>query len=435
MNIVLIISDTLRRDHLSCYGNEEIHTPHLDRFAQQCVVFDRAYTASFPTVPMRADVMTGKWTFTYLGWAPLPRNEVILPQLLSKSGFRTMAVVDTPFLVRQGYGYDRGFGDFRWIRGQGGDRADTNYERRYEEDYCAPMTCAAAERWIERHYKDQFFLYVDTWDPHEPWDPPAHYVELYDKDWDGAIVAPPYWYWKDAGLTERQLQVAHACYCGEVTMVDRWVGRIIERIESLGIMDRTAILFTTDHGFYFGEHGILGKTVMRRGEFRGSPLYEEVARIPLLVYVPGVDPKRSDALVSAVDFMPTILELAGVQIPETVQGGSFAPVLKGEKSTHRQFVVSTTQLQNPGETTQAVDDSQRQIKTYLPATITSDEWSLLYAWEGAQVELYNLKSDPKQRTNVVEDNRELAEEMHRWFYELIKAAGAEERLLEPRAKL
>ncbi|MFQ6043282.1 MAG: sulfatase [Candidatus Poribacteria bacterium] len=435
MNIVLIISDTLRRDHLGCYGNEEIHTPHLDKFAERCVVFDRAYTASFPTVPMRADVMTGKWTFTYLGWAPLPRNEVILSQLLSEAGFRTMAVVDTPFLVRQGYGYDRGFHDFRWIRGQGGDRADTNYERRYEEDYCAPMTCAAAERWIERHYKDQFFLYVDTWDPHEPWDPPAHYVELYDKDWDGTIVRPPYWYWKDAGLTERQLQIAHACYCGEVTMVDRWVGRIIERIESLGIMDRTAILFTTDHGFYFGEHGILGKTVMRRGEFRGSPLYEEVAGIPLLVYVPGIEPKRSDALVSAVDLMPTMLELAGVGIPETVQGESFVPLLKGEKETHRQFVVSTTQLQNPGETTQAVDDSQRQIKTYLPATITSEEWSLLYAWEGAQVELYNLKSDPKQQTNVVEDNRELAEEMHRWFYELIKSAGTEERLLEPRAKL
>ena len=148
MNIVFVISDTLRRDHLGCYGNKTIHTPHIDRFSERCVVFDRAHCTSFPTVPMRADLFTGRFTFSYLGWAPLPERDTTLQKALSGGGYRTMGIVDVPFLARNGLGYDSGFHDFRHVRGQGGhhgvggDRDDTNYERRYEQDYCAPMTFA-----------------------------------------------------------------------------------------------------------------------------------------------------------------------------------------------------------------------------------------------------------------------------------------------------
>jgi len=155
MNIILIVSDTLRYDHLGCNGNERIYTPHIDRFAERCVVFDRCYAASFPTMPMRADLLTGKWTFTYLGWAPLPREEVILPELLRRNGYLTTAVVDTPFFIRNGYHYDRGFVDFIWVRGQGPERRDLNYERRYEEDYCAPRTMIAASGLHPRHQTAQ----------------------------------------------------------------------------------------------------------------------------------------------------------------------------------------------------------------------------------------------------------------------------------------
>ena len=86
MNIVVIVSDTFRSDNLSCYSDRKVYTPHLDRFSEKCVIFDQAYCASFPTVPMRADLMTGKYTFTYLGCAPLPNREVILSQILADSG-------------------------------------------------------------------------------------------------------------------------------------------------------------------------------------------------------------------------------------------------------------------------------------------------------------------------------------------------------------
>ncbi len=435
MNIVVIVSDTLRRDYLGCYRNKTIRTPHLDRFAESCVVFDNAHAASFPTMPMRADLFTGKFTFTYLGWAPLPHDEVILSQVLAGAGYRTMAVVDTPFFVKNGYGYDRGFHDFRWVRGQGGDRADTNYERRYEEDYCAPMTMAHAERWLERRHKQKFFLYVDTWDPHEPWDPPAHYVEMYLPKWDGTLVRPPYWDWREAGLTRRQMDIVRACYSGEVTMVDRWTGRLLERIESLGLMDDTAIIFTTDHGFYFGEHGMLGKTLMRKGEFLGAPLYEEVTHVPLLAYVPGVKPRRTNALVSHVDLMPTVLELAGVEIPDAVQGQSLLSLIRGKTQRARNFTVCTMPLYNPGEGTRVVDNFDRRVQEYLPSTLISGPWTMLYAREGAPVELYNVKSDPQQRRNVARRNPKIVQRLHRQFVKMLEQLGTEERLLAPRREL
>lgn len=435
MNIVVIISDTMRWDHLGCYGNEWIHTPHLDRLAERSIVFNKAYCASFPTMPMRADLYTGRFTLNYLGWAPMPQDEVILPKLMSDAGYRTMAVVDTPFYIRGGFAYDRGFRDFRWIRGQGADRADTNYERRYEEDYCAPMTCAAAERWIERHYKEDFFLYVDTWDPHEPWDPPAHYVELYRPDWDGTLVRPPYWYWKESGLTQEQIDIARACYAGEVTMMDRAVGRLIDRIESMGLMDKTAIIFTADHGFHFGEHGLFGKMVSEEDRMHGAPLYEEVTKVPLMFCIPGMGPGRRDALISHPDLMPTILEITGIDIPDIVQGKSILPVIKGEKDSNREFVVTTMPLYNPGETTRVVDNWSRQVVEFLHATITTHKWSLLYAHEGGPVELYDLESDPEQTNNVEADNRDVVEELHANYVNLLEELGTEERLLAPRRKL
>ena len=102
MNIVLIISDTFRQDHLGCYGNTWIHTPHLDQLASQSTVFDRCYAASFPTVPHRADLLTGKYSFTYLGWRPLSQSEITLAQLLTAAGYSTMGIVDTPFYTRNG---------------------------------------------------------------------------------------------------------------------------------------------------------------------------------------------------------------------------------------------------------------------------------------------------------------------------------------------
>jgi len=452
MNVVLIVSDTFRWDHLGCYGNRDIKTPCLDRFAKRSVVFDRCYACSFPTMPARADIFTGRWTYTYMGWESLTESlapkKTTLPECLQLAHYHTKAVVDTPFFVRNRMGYDRGFVDFEWVRGQGlpwyyqsRELRDIYLQRRSETDYCAPATMLAASRWLEHHYKEKFFLYVDTWDPHEPWDPPQWYVEPYYPGYDGRIVMPCYGFWKEQGMSEEDLKMAHASYCGEVTMVDRWIGFLLDGIEAMGLMDNTAIIFTTDHGFYFGEHGILGKMVgitkeNRIVEWSRSPLYEEVAHIPLLAYVPGVKARRVDALVSLPDVMPTILELTGVDIPSTVQARSLVPLLERKEKKLWNFVVTSHPIKRRGgEITRVVDDRERRLQATLPSTITSKEWALIYSIEGEPAELYHLSSDPRQEKNLIDEKTDVAQDLLDKFVSRLEKAGTNPELINLRRRL
>ena len=217
MTLGVVVSDTFRRDHLPCYGNPTVYAPRLTAFAKEALVFEDCRPASFPTVPARADLMTGRYTFAYKDWGPLGLEEQTLAHALSTHGYLTCGIADTPFFMRNGYGFDRGFQDFQWVRGQrqGPERDDVQRGWRGEADHFPPSTFRAASEWLEGHHRTPFFLYVDTWDPHEPWDPPAHYVRRYLQDYAGAQVAPTYWDWKERGLTERDLDILAPLYVHE----------------------------------------------------------------------------------------------------------------------------------------------------------------------------------------------------------------------------
>jgi len=441
MNIILIVADTLRQDHLGCYGNKSIFTPSLDKFAKKCIQFNDAYAASFPTMPNRADLFTGKFTFSYLGWGPLPREERTIAEILRKAGYTTTAIVDTPFFMRKGYGYDRGFDDFEWIAGQRTKgwqkhRSRVCWERRYEEDYFAPKTMTIAEKRLEYYYKEPFFLYVDTWDPHEPWDPPSWYVKRYYPNYSGQVVEPCYGNWQKYGLKENEVEIAHACYCGEVTMVDHWIGRLLDKVESMGLLGNTIIIFTSDHGFYFGEHGYFGKMTRDKNDnWCYSPLYQQIIRIPLLVYVPGLKPRETGALVQPVDLMATLLELAGVKTPQSVQGRSFNSVLTGKKESFRNLVVTSCPLYNPGEKARVVDDWERKVKEPLPSTIANKKWNLIYSAEDHPAELYNIEQDINGSQNVINENFEVAENLHHQFVGFLQKINTKEQYLSPRRKI
>ncbi len=443
MNLVMIVSDTFRADHLGCYGADWIRTPNLDALARRSVLFANHHAASFPTLPARADLFLGKWTFTYRGWEPMDAAEQPLAATLSAAGYRTVGVVDTPFYVGGGFGYDRGFQQFTDLDTQrrGGKEAPNRPQiipraRRSEYDYCAPRTMALAEQYLERLVDDRFFLLIDTWDPHEPWDPPAWYVRPYLATYGGRVINPPYGQWRAAGLSEEDVATAHACYAGEITMVDRWVGRVLERLESLGIADETAVLFTSDHGYYFGEHGFLGKMVIEREDggqavWGRSPLYREVTNIPLMLSMPGLEPRRVDALTSAVDVMPTILDILGVETGPGLHGSSLLPLTRGEHGG-REFVVTSPPLTNPGEPIQVVDDVMRYVSAYLPATITTPDWALVFSVPGEPVELYDMRVDPGQATNVAGDNPEVVGALRDRYLELLEGVGTAESYLAPR---
>ncbi|MBI1928715.1 sulfatase-like hydrolase/transferase, partial [Candidatus Poribacteria bacterium] len=121
MNLIFIVSDTFRRDHLGCYGNPAIRTPYLDKFATISTVFDAAYLCSFPTVPARFEFLTGMVAFPTRGWQPMPTDQTTLAERLREVGYISMGIFDTSNLMRQGYNYMKGFNAFEWVRGQEGD--------------------------------------------------------------------------------------------------------------------------------------------------------------------------------------------------------------------------------------------------------------------------------------------------------------------------
>ncbi len=458
MNVVLVVSDTFRRDHLGCYGNQAIRTPNLDAFARHSLVFEDCYPTSFPTVPARADLMTGRYTFLYLPWGPLPENEITLAECLREAGYTTAGVGDTPFIMRNGYGYDRGFSEFIYVRGQlhGTEREYRHAWRHVSEaeGYCAAKTLQEAAHWLERHHRKQpFFLYVDTWDPHEPWDPPDYYVRPYLPDYKGEVIHPNYWEYRADGYTERDLEIAHACYCGEISMVDHWFGYLMERLRVLNLLQDTAVFFTSDHGFYFGEHGIFGKrrfrwpdgsafeegfakglTVAQRIVYR-SPLHNEITRVPLLMYLPGQEARRIAGLVTLPDLMPTILELAGVDVPQRVEAPSILPLLRGEKERLHDIVVTSAPFEEKGTISRTVDDQEREVMEVSPSSITDGQWDLLYSMRGHPVELYQRTEDEGHKRNLIANHRAQAEQVLQKYVAWLEARGVPQEVIEARRAL
>ena len=461
MNVIWIVSDTFRQDHMGAYGNKTIRTPSLDALAAKSVRFDRHYAGAFPTMPTRADHATGRWTMSFMGWEPLPESETTLAQILAGNGFHTAAVVDTPFYLRSGFNYDRGFQTFFMQTGQEGgsmktptrghhESRDLRAAWRHESDCNAPQTFTGAMRWLERHYKEDFFLYVDAWDPHEPWDAPAYFTELYWPGYDGEVIDPLYGHWQDMpGYTEERVNKAHATYCGEITMVDTWIGYLLSRVENMGLMDDTAIIFTSDHGFYFGEHhGLFGKLTygkrpdgtLQRHEDKGvnwdhSPLYEEVAHIPLLVHVPGASPGVYKGLTSVVDVMPTVLDFLGQEVPEFVQGQTLLPKIRDASVPGREFAITTIPFANPGDPVHSVDNLRRILGTSPVTTVTTDQWSFLYSMDEGMSELYNLDSDPKQEENLIYARTDVANDIHQYLLKFMRDTNVAPHLLKSRQEL
>ncbi len=455
MNFIVIVSDTLRRDHLGWYGNEWISTPHLDAFAAKCISFERAYSGSFPTVPHRRDLMTGRFTSSYTPWAPLSIDEVVLQQVLSENGYITMMVADCPHILENGFFYDRGFDGFEWIRGQESDRWKThpyeppppcspakirNFARhrerhlrniawwRSEEDTFVARTARAAMEWLEHNYREKFFLYVDTFDPHEPWDAPQWYVDMYDADYDGEKVNyPQYDYWRTF-MTERELKHSRALYAAEVTLVDRWIGRLLEKVEDLGLLENTVVIFTTDHGFLLGEHDFIGKSMIRNNVFSYIPLFEEINHIPMLVHVPGCSPRRTPAMVQPMDIMPTLLDLAGIEIPETVHGESFVRVIEGEER-FRETVFSAPYIAGKGipvtvvreDGTCGVIYSEGREEEAVDKAVDGFE-KLQVPGDGKEM-LFDLNEDPQQAVDISAGREATLKEMRSEFVDFLKRIG------------
>ncbi|MHB8618131.1 MAG: sulfatase [Chloroflexota bacterium] len=462
--IILVIADTVRWDYLGFNGGH-VKTPYLDHLASQSVVFDRHYAASFPTVPARFDFLTGEAAWRGVGWGPLPRQTFSIVDEIAARGYITLGVVDTPFYQAHGYYYDRGFNYFYDMRSQrlgmpefGSPQVQPGQDGRLrpgkalqwpitgklipehwlvEADHAAPKTMLQAANCVEYLADRPFFAVVDTWDPHEPWDAPDFLVKKYVDGWDGRRIHPPYGNYKEAGLSQEDVDLARGLYSAKLEMVDRSIGTLLEHVSHLGIADSTAIVFTTDHGFYFGEHEYLGKMVKRAPAevtWRRSPLYEELIHVPLMIRHPGVPSRHVRRLTSALDIAPTLLELAGADTVESgaLSGRSLVPFLRGSDDVAHSSVISAMPLANPGGQVAVVDDQVRTVVDWQPITVTTERWSLLYSVPGEQAELYDLDRDPSQSVNLADEHPEVVDDCVSVLYKALEGVDAE--LAEPRLK-
>ena len=440
MKVIYMMADTFRRDHLGAYGNDWIYTPNLDRLASESALFESAYIGSFPTVPNRRDTLLGHGDIglPFNRWKGFEKQEVTLPQRLAEEKITSMLIADTANNATDGVNMYKGYTAWHLNRGQEGDPCwlDSNVpqqlpvppelirypqerwhqvlinraHRKVETDWFAPGTYSTAMKWLERNYKrEDFFLWIDTFDPHEPWDPPQHYLDLYDAGYVGRVFeAPTYGLRKMMGITDREIQHIRARYAGEVTMVDTWVGQLTATLERLGIADETLVVFTSDHGTMFdtpGDNGLLCKPnivgadgmVMSAGgpmkkPVRYFPIFQNVAHIPLMLRLPNVRKgKRIKAIVQPWDMTPTILDAFGIPKPPELIGESLLPLIRGEKLRIRDTAIC-------GTNTLAQAMTGRWIYT---------------VWRGQRgPSLIDLEADPLAEANVINDHPDVAERLH-----------------------
>ena len=452
MNLIVVMMDTLRTDYVGAYagGKAKAETPNMDQFAEQALLFENAYVGSFPTLPCRRDLFTGRWGHPFNTWDEMERDLPTMAETFRKAGYTTGLVFDTPMFMTQGYYLDRGFGSIEWIRGQGGEPwiADglidiplpaaehkvkapglrrylaNQSRRRFESDYLVARTMREATQWLERNYtRDHFMLWVDSWDPHEPWDPPQYYVDKYDPGYEGdELLYPCYGY--SNFMTDAELNHVKALYAAEVTMVDRWLGHMLDTVDLLGLNENTMVVLMSDHGHYFGDHGLQGKPW---GDF--GQLYEEMTHQPFMVRHPDCKRpgKRTPAMVQPCDLFPTVCELADLKLPEGIQGRSYADVVTGSSDSHRDLVISGRNLDDHWGT--------------VPATVSDGTWSLVYwpnkdlAYKGIPPrqetypctgmperrvdELFYLPDDPGQANNVIDQHPAEAGRLHQALLDLI----------------
>lgn len=397
-NVVMILLDSLNRHMLGCYGGIEFKTPNIDRLAARSTRFARHYVGSLPCMPARHDVLCGALDFLWRPWGSVEIWEDAITTRLHKAGVVSQLITDHPHLFETGgENYHVDFTAWDYQRGHEGDpwktRPDPSWAGapkfgrghmpyddsrghfRGEADFPGPRTLAAGARWLEDNAgaHDRFFLMIDEFDPHEPFDTPEPYASLYDPDWQGPhMIWPPYVVGaQEKGvLTERQAKQVRASYGGKLTMIDAWLGRMLDALDENNLWDDTLVILCTDHGHYLGEKDIWGKP--------GAPLYQPIAHIPMLMAVPGAEPGICDALTTSVDLFATLEAIFGLEpARQRTHGVSLLPLLSGEATEVRAHVLAGVW----GREVHLIEKDRKYVRAptgaNAPLAIYSNRWSTM----------------------------------------------------------
>jgi arylsulfatase A-like enzyme len=427
-----MVFDSLRKDCIGCYGKPywgEVKTPNFDALAKESLMMTRAYPESLPTLPTRRALYTGKRTYPFdkgnfwlkgdfygfPGWGAIPEDQPTLAEMLSEAGYRTALVSDVCHMFKPSKNFTRGFNQWTFLRGNETDSARSgpaltekeveawvhesirtprwmtwardavmNMKGRvHEEDYCNARVLIEASKWIEENQDAKnFFLTIESFDPHEAWFVPEYYRRMYDNsDSFNQVLS---FYEEDCALPEPLRVRTRANYSGLVTMCDRWFGHLMDTLRATGRLDDTLIIFTSDHGHSIFDRNYIGK--------RPYPSTPEVYDIPILIRHPeGIGAgKKSDMYVQHHDISAVIMEATGVKPVEPMDGIPFyKAALEGGPSIRDHVTVGW------GST----------------PTVIKDNWWLNCKVDGTGVLLRDLSVNDPFAANVADKYPEVVDEL------------------------
>lgn len=387
-NLVLIVVDTLRADHVGGYGYPRPTTPNLDRLAAEGTVFENAFAQSSWTAPSIASLFTSLYPSSHgvtNFLAKLPSGIPTLAEVLQRQGFRTSAISANFVHVSPAKGFGRGFDSFEALSRpvRPGEAEDLFGQVAVDADAVTERAIAAAGSASGK----RIFLYAHFMDPHSNYDPPEPFLRRFEHPYDGSLTGSTEDLKRamrsEIELAEADLRRLVDLYDAEIAFADAEIGRLLDDLRRRGLYDESVIAVLADHGEEFEDHG---------GLFHGSTLYEELVRVPLIVRLPGGlgGGARIRELVQVVDVGPTLVEILGLRDERPTQGRSFAPLFGGGHGGGGERRAFAELHPDPLAERERPLQPQRHR-----SAMTTPLWSWLVA-PGGEAELYDRRNDPGQ---------------------------------------
>ncbi len=456
-NLLFLWTDEQRADTMAAYGNRRIHAPNLNRLADQSTVFRNAYVTQPVCTPNRAAVMTGLWPHTSgctTNNIPLPADAPCMNELVGGDDYRTAYMgkwhLGDEIFAQHGFeewvgiedGYASYYGPDRdrkarsdyhhWLVERGYKPSQKNtFSRSFAAglpiEHCKPQFLETrACDFLRRNRNEPFMLNVNFLEPHMPFTGP-----LNDEHAPKEVPLPPNFddpLEENEPLRYRLLQAAYKKqypneqviralirkYWGLVTQVDRSVGVILDTLEQLGLADNTIVVYTSDHGDMMGSHHLVAKTVM----------YEESTRIPWLIRTPGqTEQQVIENPVSQIDLVPTLLDLMGSDVGETLPGKSLVPAIHDNKPTDDHVFIEWNPgcgFKAPKQVDFATSEEIKRVEQESTRSVISPDGGKLCLSDLDRCQLFNLRQDPHETTNLFDSGQHdnviarLTKRIHAW---------------------
>ena len=338
MKAIMVMFDSLNRRLMQPYGGDWVQTPNFARLAKRAVTFDNAFIGSMPCMPARREIHTGRYNFLHRSWGPLEPFDDSMPEILDENGVHSHLVTDHQHYWEDGGAtYHTRYTTHEFVRGQEGDpwkgvvganvvgdppypRGRTFVQDEVNRAYITDeaqmpqaQTFANGLEFIRTNAEsDNWYLQLETFDPHEPFFTQPGWKALYPHEYDGPTYDWPIY----KRVTDAQGDIQHMRYeyAALMSMCDHYLGKVLDVMDELNLWDDTMLIVNTDHGFLLGEHDWWGKMRM--------PWYNELANIPLFIWDPraGIAGERRGSLVQTIDLPATLLEYFDIELPPDMQG-------------------------------------------------------------------------------------------------------------------